>query len=90
MHSERFSTNEAIGFPLTPNTKLFSAGGISPNGESWVVPTALFLRLWHSPGGVELKKQGFRLDNDGRRVGASQDCVVYLPRDGVFKDLERN
>ena len=90
MHSEHFSTNEVVDFPLTPNTPLFSAGGISANGECWVLPTALFLRLWHSPGGVALKKQGFRLGNDGRRVGASQDCVVYLPRGGVFKDSERN
>ena len=86
MYSEHFSISEAIGFQLTPNTSLFSAGGISPNGESWVVPTALFLRLWHSPSGVELKEQGFRLGNDGKSVGASQDCVVYLPRCANVKD----
>lgn len=79
MYSKNFSA-QAVGFQLTPNTKLFADGGISPDGECWVLPTDLFLRLWNSPGGVAMKEQGFRLGNDGKRIGASQDSVLYLPR----------
>ena len=62
------------------NMKLFSEGGIAPSGECWVAPTDAFLRIWNSPAGVPLKKQGFRIRHDGKQVGASQDCILYCPR----------
>ncbi|RKU26776.1 hypothetical protein C6499_12755 [Candidatus Poribacteria bacterium] len=62
------------------NMKLFSEGGISPTGDCWVSLTAIFLQLWNSPTGVHLKKQGFRLQNNGKQVGASQDCILVCPR----------
>ena len=77
MHAEYLHT-EPSG--LRPNKKLFSEGGICPNGESWVVPTAAFLRVWESPAGVHLKKQGFRMQNDGKQMGASEDRIIILPR----------
>ena len=64
---------------LRPDMQFFSEGGIGPDGECWVVPTPLFLRLWDSPSSVDMKKQGFRLGDDGKRVGASQERVLYFP-----------
>lgn len=80
MHSEYLHTGFTEKFGVRRNMNLFSEGGIAPSGECWVTPTKVFLRMWHSPAGVHLKKQGFRLKNDGKRVGASQDCILYCPR----------
>ena len=71
---------QAVNFELQPNTQLFSDGGISPAGECWVLPTETFLRVWESPAGAHLKKQGFRLRNDGKQIGASQECILICPR----------
>lgn len=80
MHAENLHTEYTANFGGHRNMKLFSEGGISPSGECWVSPTKVFLRMWNSPAGVHLRKQGFRLENDGKRVGASQDCILYCPR----------
>ena len=80
MHSENLYTGQTENFELQPNTRLFSDGGISPAGECWVLPTDIFLRVWKSPTGKHLKKQGFHLRNDGKRVGASQNRILYCPR----------
>ena len=79
MHSEHLYSIQAGGFELTPSTELFSDAGISPSGECWVVPTENFLRIWESPAGAYMKDQGFRLRNDGKRLGASQDRVLVVP-----------
>lgn len=63
-------------FKQKPNTPLFAEAGMIPGGECWVVPTDAFLKLWESPMGDDLRKRGFRMRNDGTRVGASQDCIV--------------
>ena len=58
----------------------FVDGGISPSGECWVSPTDIFLRMWEGPAGILLKKQGFRLRDDGKQIGASQDRILICPR----------
>ena len=78
MHTEYLHSEQT--FALRPNRVLFSDGGICPNGDSWVEPTEAFLRVWESPAGVHLKKQGFRMRNDGKQIGASADCIILLPR----------
>ena len=72
-------------FGRHPGTPLFSDGGIIPGGDLWVVPTDAFLKLWESPAGAELRKRGFRMCWDGRRIGASQDCVVRFTADAVME-----
>ena len=79
MHAEYLHTESPADLGFRRNMKLFSEGGISPTGECWVSPTAVFLRLWHSSAGVHLKKQGFRLQNNGKEVGASQDRILICP-----------
>ena len=64
---------------LTPDTDFFADAGISPSGVCWVVPTDIFLSIWESPVGTHLKKSGFRLRNDGKQLGASQDRVLVVP-----------
>ena len=77
MHTE----NEYVdNFSRYRHMKLFSEGGIAPSGECWVSPTAFFLRMWESPAGDRLKRQGFRLQDNGKQVGASQDCILVCPR----------
>ena len=63
-------------FERQPDTPLFSDAGMIPGGDCWVVPTDAFLKLWESPAGNDLRKQGFRMRHDGTRIGASQDCIV--------------
>ena len=97
MHSENLHTEYTVNFDGHRNRKLFSEGGIAPSGECWVSPTDTFLRIWNSPAGVYFKEQGFRLEHDGKQVGASQDCVLYCPREnrgeselgGVANDAQR-
>ena len=76
MHAENLHTD----FNGYRNMKLFSEGGITPSGECWVSPTAVFLRIWNSPAGVHVKKQGFRLQDNGKQLGASQDRILICPR----------
>ena len=59
-----------------PDAPLFADAGMIPSGDCWVVPTDAFLKLWESPAGKDLRKQGFRMGHDGTRIGASQDCIV--------------
>ena len=63
---------------LKPNTSLFADVGMIPSGDCWIAPTDAFLKLWESPAGEDLRKQGFRMRHDGKQVGASQDCIVYF------------
>lgn len=79
MHAEHLHTEYAQSFGGHRSMNLFSEGGISPSGECWVSPTKVFLRIWDSPAGVHLKKQGFRLAYNGKQIGASQDCILYCP-----------
>ena len=65
-------------FERQPDTPLFADADIIPGGDCWVVPTDAFLKLWESPAGEDLRKQGFWMGYDGKRVGASQDCIVYF------------
>lgn len=58
---------------------LFGEIGMGRNGDLWVVPTETFFLIWQTPVGAHLRKRGFRLENDGKAVGASEDCVVHLP-----------
>ena len=71
---------QAVNSELQPNTQLFSDGGISPAGECWVSPTDIFLHIWEGPAGKDLKQKGFRLRNNGKQIGASQDRILYCPR----------
>ena len=80
MHTEHFHTEWTKNLGFRRNIKLFSEGGITPSGEYWVSPTETFLRIWNSPAGVHVKKQGFRLQDNGKQVGASQDCILVCPR----------
>ena len=80
MHSEQLHTEYTANLELRRNMKLFSEGGITPSGECWVSPTDTFLRIWNSPAGVHVKKQGFRLQDNGKQVGASQDRILICPR----------
>ena len=81
MHAEYLHTEWTKNLGFRRNMKLFSEGGISPEtGECWVSPTVVFLRLWNSPTGVHLKRQGFRLQNNGKQIGASQDRILICPR----------
>ena len=80
MHAEYLHTEYAENLGLRRNIKLFSEGGISPTGDCWVSPTDIFLRLWNGPAGTHLKKQGFRLRDDGKQIGATQDCILICPR----------
>lgn len=79
MHAEHLHTEWTKVFGFHRNMKLFSEGGIAPSGECWVSPTDFFLRVWESPAGNSLKKQGFRLQDNGKQVGASQDCILICP-----------
>ena len=80
MHAENLHTEYAENFNGDRNMRLFSEGGIAPSGECWVSPTAMFLRFWESPAGNRLKKQGFRLQDNGKQIGASQDRILICPR----------
>ena len=79
MHTEYLQTEYAGNLSGHRNTRFFSEGGITPAGECWVCPTDIFLRLWESPTGNHLRQQGFRLRNDGKQVGASQDRILVCP-----------
>ena len=46
-------------FERQPATPPFTDAGIIPGGDCWVVPTDAFLKLWESPAGEDLRKQGF-------------------------------
>ena len=61
-----------------PDTPLLADAGMIPGGDCRVVPTDAFLKLWESPAGINLRKQGFRMRHDGRQISASQDCIVYF------------
>ena len=63
-------------FERQPVTPLFADAGMIPGVDCWVVPTDAFLKLWESPAGNVLRKQGFRMRHDGSRIGASQECIV--------------
>ena len=63
-------------FQQQPDTPLFSDAGMIPGGDLWVAPTDAFLEFWESPAGEALRKRGFRMCHDGKRVGACQNCVV--------------
>ena len=76
MHSEHLHTEPAIEIDLDG---LFGEAGMLPDGDLWIVPTKTFLRIWQTPVGENLRKCGFRLANDGKAVGASEDCIIYLP-----------
>ena len=80
MQTEQLHTEWTKNFGFRRNMKLFSEGGITPSGECWVSPTDTFLRIWNSPAGVRVRKQGFRLQNNGKQLGASQDRVLVCPR----------
>ncbi|MDE0013910.1 MAG: hypothetical protein OXU36_22405 [Candidatus Poribacteria bacterium] len=80
MHTEHLHTEWAKNFGFRRSMKLFSEGGITPSGECWVSPTDTFLRIWNSPAGVSIKKQGFRLQDNGKQLGASQDRILICPR----------
>ena len=82
MHAENLHTEYAETFRGYRYMKLFSDGGITPAGECWVSPTKVFLRIWNSPAGMYLKRQGFRLENNGKQIGASQDRILVCPRQG--------
>ena len=75
---------QAVNFELQPNTRLFSGGGISPAGECWVSPTDIFLRVWKSPTGKHLKKQGFRLRNNGKQCRCIPRPYPLLPAPQTF------
>ena len=64
---------------FTSDTDFFTDAGISPSGICWVVPTDNFFLIWESPVGAHLKKSGFRLRNDGKALGASQDRILVVP-----------
>ena len=72
-------------FQRQPDTPLFFDAGMIPGGDLRIVPTDAFLKLWESPAGTELRKRGFRMCWDGRRIGASQDCVVRFTADAVME-----
>ena len=78
MHAEYHHTQHEDDFEVRPNTELFSDAGISPSGECWVVPTEDFLHIWESPAGTYIKNRGFRMRNDGKQLGASQDRVLIV------------
>lgn len=80
MHAEHLHTEWAENLRFRRDMKLFSEGGIAPSGECWVSPTDTFLRIWDSPAGVSIKKQGFRLQDNGKQLGASQDRILICPR----------
>ena len=80
MHAEHLHTEYAENFRGHRHRSLFSEGGITPSGECWVSPTDTFLRIWDSPAGVRFKKQGFRLQDNGKQIGASQDRILVCPR----------
>ena len=82
MHSENLHTEYTETFRGYRYMKLFSDGGITPSGECWVSPTETFLRIWNSPAGAHVKKQGFRLQDNGKQIGASQDRILVCPRQG--------
>ena len=84
MHSEHLQSEPAIEVDLHG---LFTEAGMVPDGGGlWIVPTQTFLRIWETAAGAQLRERGFRLSNDGRTVGASQDCVVHIPA-GLMKEL---
>ena len=80
MHTEQLHTEYTKNLGFRRNMTLFSEGGITPSGECWVSPTEAFLRIWNSPAGVYVKKQGFRLQDNGKQLGASQDRILVCPR----------
>ena len=65
-------------FQRQPDTPLFSDAGIIPGGDLWVAPTDVFLKLWESPASENLRKRVFRMCQDGKQIGATQDCVVHF------------
>lgn len=76
MHSEHLHSEETIEIDLHG---LFGEAGMGPDGDFWIVPTQTFLRIWPTSVGDYLRKRGFRLENDGKEMGASEECVVHLP-----------
>ena len=77
MHAEHLQSEPAIEVDLHG---LFTEAGVVPGGGGlWIVPTVTFLRIWETPAGEQLRERGFRLGDDGRALGASQDCVVHIP-----------
>ena len=83
MHSEHLHTKFTKNLGFHRNMKLFFEGGIAPSGECWVSPTDFFLSMWESPAGNRLKRQGFRLQDNGKQIGASQDRILVCPRQKV-------
>ena len=78
VHRQRNEQNPDFSAEMSPNTELFSDAGMGPSGECWVVPTEDFLRIWESPAGTYIKNRGFHMRNDGKQLGASQDCVLIV------------
>ena len=76
MYGEHLHSEPAIEIDLHG---LFGEAGMSPEGDLWIVPTPKFLLIWKTSVGEYLRKRGFRLANDGKEMGASEDCVVHLP-----------
>ena len=64
---------------LKPSTPLFSEAGLIPSGGFWTTPNDVLLRLLDSPAGEDLRKRGFQLCQNGKELGAPQDCVVVFP-----------
>ena len=79
MHAEHLDldTPETIEIDLDG---LFGEAGMNPGGGLWIVPTETFLSIWQTPVGEKLRERGFRMANDGKAVGVSEDCIIYLPR----------
>ena len=84
MHTESLTThNTGPQLQVLPNADWFTEGGVTPDGKWWIAPTLLFIQqVWHGCVGNDLKRRGFRLGQDGKRFGASQHTVIYLPEAG--------
>ena len=76
MHAEYLGSEPSIEINLHG---LFTEAGMIPEGGLWVVPTETFMRIWGTAEGAEFRERGFRLESDGKSLGASQDCVVHIP-----------
>ena len=80
MHAEYLAPHNHSYLQLLPNAEWFIEGGVTPGGKWWIAPTPIFIeQIWHGCAGDDLKRRGFRLENDGHTVGASQHTVIYLP-----------
>lgn len=84
MHTESLTTHDTgPQLQVLPNADWFTEGGVTPDGKWWIAPTLLFIQqIWHGCVGNDLKRRGFRLGQDGKRFGASQHTVIYLPENG--------